>query len=92
MLGFVVMLMKFKVDASYWNRAFSKYSMNIPRVPGVGLLLEKPFFVGYNMKMSKLDQGHELVELSNDVQKKVDEFKETVIYKTMMRQANETKE
>ncbi|EPZ31502.1 pseudouridine synthase [Rozella allomycis CSF55] len=99
MIGFVVMIIRYKAKPEdIWDRAFGSAYVNIPRVPGLGLLLEQPFFKTYNCKAEKLEAQQkkktnefERVDFA-DVSDQVDAFKHNVIYPTMMKAEVETNE
>ena len=66
------MLMRYRCDVDLvWGRAFGPHYVNVPRVPGLGLLLERPFFAGYNKKVERLNSGHEKVDVEPIIVKKI---------------------
>lgn len=56
----------------------------IPKAPGLGLLLERPIFDGYN-KRATTTLGKEPIDFSK-YQKEIDEFKQREIYDRIFRE------
>lgn len=80
MVGLAVLSVKFSLSqermGSLFTECFAKsQKMNVPKVPGEGLFLERAVFTGYNKKAS--EQKSELVEFEEE---KLERTKEELIY------------
>jgi tRNA pseudouridine38-40 synthase len=53
MVGLAVMVVRTKTPLSVIPKTFTGVRLNIPRAPGLGLLLEKGCFGGYNARLDK---------------------------------------
>ena len=84
MIGFVVLLMKTKNQSQQTNLfdlAFSPSSkLNIPKVPSLGLLLERCFFDSYNTNPNCQHTDQVSFQQFNE---QIEQFKETQIYPQM---------
>ncbi|KAJ5084188.1 TRNA pseudouridine synthase, partial [Penicillium alfredii] len=69
------------------NETYGPDRIAIPKAPGLGLLLERPIFDGYNVKASSL--GREHIDFSK-FSKEMDEFKQREIYDRIFREEDET--
>lgn len=52
MIGLLVLLGRTRAPKSLINETYGPARIHVPKAPGLGLLLEEPFFAGYNIKVS----------------------------------------
>lgn len=91
----VLMLVRSNTPLSVLSRAFEEPKLNIPKAPGLGLLLErvsvfgsanrKPLFDSFNVKQEKGRETYDPIDFSS-VQEEMDTFKKEYIYPTITRE------
>ncbi|KAJ9074754.1 tRNA pseudouridine synthase 1 [Entomophthora muscae] len=79
MVAMVVMLVRSNTPLSVLTRAFEEQKINIPKAPGLGLLLERPLFDSFNDKQEKGRESYDPIDFSS-VQEEMDQFKTEFIY------------
>ncbi|KAK0250610.1 hypothetical protein B0A54_14556 [Friedmanniomyces endolithicus] len=90
MVGMVALLVRSGADLSTITSSFGPEKFSIPKVPGLGLLLERPVFDSYNehqatkFEKEKLDFGK--------FEKEIAAFKEKEIYQRIFREEEERNE
>ncbi|KAF2144146.1 uncharacterized protein K452DRAFT_349917 [Aplosporella prunicola CBS 121167] len=87
MVGMAALVVRCGCPISRITEAFGNVDVAIPKVPGLGLLLERPVFDSYNAKAAE-KFGREKVEFTK-WEKEMEEFKETEIYQRIFREENE---
>lgn len=77
MVAMVALLVRCGADIKRIEESYQNSRIPIPKAPGLGLLLERPIFDGYNKKAK--DLGRELLDFDK-YEKEMDEFKLKEIY------------
>ncbi|EFQ99166.1 tRNA pseudouridine synthase 1 [Nannizzia gypsea CBS 118893] len=77
MVAMVALLVRCGADINRINESYQNSRIPIPKAPGLGLLLERPIFDGYNKKAEVL--GREILDFDK-YEKEMDEFKLKEIY------------
>ncbi|KAM5454281.1 tRNA pseudouridine synthase 1 [Microsporum audouinii] len=77
MVAMVALLVRCGADIHRIEESYQRPRIPIPKAPGLGLLLERPIFDGYNRKAT--DLGREPLDFSK-YEKEMDEFKLKEIY------------
>ncbi|KAI8812847.1 pseudouridine synthase [Cladochytrium replicatum] len=89
MVGFAIMLIRTECPVSLVSEAFKKTRMNIPRAPGLGLLLRQTVFRTYNLR--SLGPGSERPPIDFDQYKEtIDAFTEKWIYSGIVAEEKKT--
>ena len=57
LVGLVVATVRGDVEVEKFGEFFSKTRMRVPKAPGLGLLLDKMYFSGYDNKVGNLPKG-----------------------------------
>ena len=90
MVGMVALLVRCGSDPNTLTESLGDERYSIPKVPGLGLLLERPVFNSYNtIQAPKHDRPP--LEFSK-FQKEINEFKQREIYERMFREEGKTDE
>ncbi|CAK1365335.1 tRNA pseudouridine synthase 1 [Cercospora beticola] len=90
MVGMVTLLVRAGADLKTMDASFTAARFSIPKVPGLGLLLERPVFDTYNnLQASK--HGRENLDF-NKYEKELEAFKEREIYQRIFREEEEKNE
>jgi len=84
MVGMVALTVRCGTDPKIMEESFGNVIVRIPKVPGLGLLLERPVFDSYNEK-SATQNGREKVDF-NKYNKEIEDFKEREIYQRIFRE------
>jgi tRNA pseudouridine38-40 synthase len=84
MVGMAALTVRCGTDLGIMETSFGNNVVRIPKVPGLGLLLERPVFDSYNEKQAKL-HGREKVDF-NKYNKEIEDFKEREIYQRIFRE------
>jgi tRNA pseudouridine38-40 synthase len=87
MVGMVALTVRCGTDPDIMEESFDNNVVRIPKVPGLGLLLERPVFESYNENQAK-QNGREKVDF-NRYNAKIEEFKEREIYQRIFREEAE---
>ncbi|KAL5119302.1 tRNA pseudouridine synthase 1 [Pleosporales sp. CAS-2024a] len=87
MVGMVALTVRCGTNPDIMIESFGNHVVRIPKVPGLGLLLERPVFDSYNEKSAK-QAGREKVDF-NKYNDKIEEFKEREIYQRIFREEAE---
>ncbi|ORX99993.1 tRNA pseudouridine synthase [Basidiobolus meristosporus CBS 931.73] len=82
MVGLIILMARTNTPLSLMEKTFEENKINIPKAPGLGLLLEKPVFSAYNRKAK--DMNRDPVEFDN-YQEQVEGFKQKYIYDAMVK-------
>nr|POE62266.1 trna pseudouridine synthase 1 [Quercus suber] len=90
MVGMVTLLVRSGSDLQTLNNSFGAEKYSIPKVPGLGLLLERPVFDSYNAG-SALKFEKPLLLFSN-YEKEIEAFKQREIYQHIFREEEEKNE
>lgn len=56
MIGLLVLIGRTNAPKSLVGETFGPARVHVPKAPGLGLLLEEPFFTGYNIKVSNTNE------------------------------------
>lgn len=78
MIGLAIAVVKGYVPKDEIRRAMDRVPVDVPKAPGVGLMLEEAHFETYNRKWAH-NGSHQALEWS-DVNEKISDFKEKYIY------------
>lgn len=84
MVAMATMLVRAGCDPQRIVDSYGPTKIAIPKAPGLGLLLERPIFDGYN-KRATTTLGKEPIDF-NKYQKEIDEFKQREIYDRIFRE------
>ncbi|GFF50304.1 hypothetical protein IFM47457_02830 [Aspergillus lentulus] len=84
MVAMATMLVRAGCDPQRIVDSYGPTKIAIPKAPGLGLLLERPIFDGYNKKATTT-LGKEPIDFSK-YQKEIDEFKQREIYNRIFRE------
>ncbi|KAK5647427.1 hypothetical protein RI129_002319 [Pyrocoelia pectoralis] len=82
MVAIVIAVVKGCTPLSTLTKAFTEEKVNIPRAPGLGLVLDYVHYDNYNYRYGQ-DGIHEVLEW-NEVDSEVNDFKEKYIYPTII--------
>nr|XP_022908375.1 tRNA pseudouridine synthase A-like [Onthophagus taurus] len=82
MIGLTIAVIRGYTTEESFTRAFSKEKINIPRAPGLGLVLDFVHYDRYNARYGE-DGMHETLEWK-ELDETVDQFKEKYIYPTII--------
>lgn len=88
MVSMMALIVRCGCDPQRIVDSYGPTKIAIPKVPGLGLLLEHPVFDTYNKKAQSL--GKEKIEFDR-YSKEIDEFKQREIYDRIFREEEETK-
>ncbi|KAF7282430.1 hypothetical protein GWI33_002660 [Rhynchophorus ferrugineus] len=88
MVGLLLAIIRGIAPEEIVNKAFDKEKVNIPRAPGLGLVLDYVHYERYNNRYGS-DGMHEKLTWE-EVDKDVEEFKEQYIYPTIINTEKET--
>lgn len=84
MVGMAALTVRCGTHPDIFEQSFSNMTVRIPKVPGLGLLLERPVFESYNEKQAAAN-GREKIDFSK-YDKQIEEFKEREIYQRIFRE------
>ena len=90
MVGMITLLVRSGSDLKTLDEAFTATRFSIPKVPGLGLLLERPVFDTYN-KLQATQHGREHLDFSK-FETELEAFKEREIYQRIFREEEEKNE
>lgn len=82
MVGLIIAIIKGYITMDIFNKAWTLEKINIPKAPGLGLMLDQVHYVRYNQRYGS-DGLHENLDWDN-VEDKVNSFKEEFIYPTII--------
>ncbi|ORX94955.1 tRNA pseudouridine synthase [Basidiobolus meristosporus CBS 931.73] len=81
MMGMIILTIRTGSSLELVERSFGQVKMNIPKAPGLGLLLEEPVFATYNRKSSEKERPSISFEAYRE---NIDAFKNTHIYPSIV--------
>lgn len=84
MVGMVALIVRCGTDPEIMHESFANNVVRIPKVPGLGLLLERPVFDSYNNNQAR-QNDREKIDF-NKYNKQIEEFKEREIYQRIFRE------
>lgn len=87
MVAMAAMVVRCGCDPNRIVDSYGPTKIAIPKAPGLGLLLERPIFDGYNRKAKEF--GKEKIDFSK-YEKEIEEFKQREIYDRIFREEEET--
>lgn len=90
MVGMITLLVRCGSDLSTLDNSLTAERYSIPKVPGLGLLLERPVFDSYN-DLQAVKHGREKLDFSK-FETEMSEFKEQEIYQRIFREEEEKNE
>jgi len=90
MIGMITLLVRCGSDLSTLDDALKDDKFSIPKVPGLGLLLERPVFDSYNNLQATKHQREPLK--FDKYEKELEEFKQREIYQRIFREEEEKNE
>jgi tRNA pseudouridine38-40 synthase len=90
MIGMVTLLVRCGSDLNTLKGSLGQERYSIPKVPGLGLLLERPVFDSYN-NLQAPKHGRETLEFSK-YEKEMEEFKQREIYQRIFREEEKNDE
>lgn len=88
MVAMAALVVRCGCDPQRIHDSYGSTKIAIPKVPGLGLLLERPIFDTYNKKATDLERGPIDFGL---YEKEISEFKQREIYDRIFREEEETK-
>ncbi|KAJ2547396.1 tRNA pseudouridine synthase 1 [Coemansia sp. RSA 1933] len=80
MVGLIILMARSDVPLKLINAIFSGPRVNVPKAPGLGLLLEQPVFDGYNQRAVNNKQGASSPVHFDDYKEEIETFKQKYIY------------
>ncbi|ORY01221.1 pseudouridine synthase [Basidiobolus meristosporus CBS 931.73] len=86
MVGLVILMARTNTPLSLMKKTFEEKKINIPKAPGIGLLLEKPVFGSYNKKAQGM--GRDAI-VFDAYEEQIEQFKNKYIYDAMVKVENE---
>ncbi|KAJ6656652.1 hypothetical protein lerEdw1_003539 [Lerista edwardsae] len=89
MIGLVIAIVKGYAAESVMERSWGEEKVDVPKAPGLGLVLEQVHFEKYNRRFGN-DGLHEALEWAEEGEK-IAAFKEQYIYPTIIRTEKEEK-
>ncbi|KAL8180249.1 UNVERIFIED_CONTAM: tRNA pseudouridine synthase 1 [Gekko kuhli] len=89
MIGLVIAIVKGYASEEIMERSWGEEKVDVPKAPGLGLVLERVHFEKYNRRFGN-DGLHEALEWA-DEEGKIAAFKEEFIYPTIVRTEKEEK-
>ncbi|XP_038619093.1 tRNA pseudouridine synthase A [Tachyglossus aculeatus] len=89
MIGLVIAIVKGYADQSLMERSWGEEKVDIPKAPGLGLVLERVHFESYNRRFGN-DGLHEPLDWAEE-EEKMTVFKEQYIYSTIIKTEMEEK-
>ncbi|XP_054852449.1 pseudouridylate synthase 1 homolog isoform X2 [Eublepharis macularius] len=89
MIGLVIAVVKGYASESIMERSWGEEKVDVPKAPGLGLVLERVHFEKYNRRFGN-DGLHEALEWT-DEEKEIAAFKEQYIYPTIVNTEKEEK-
>ena len=90
MIGMVTLLVRCGSNPNTLDDSLREHKYSIPKVPGLGLLLERPVFDSYN-SIQAVKHGREKLDFSK-FDTKMEEFKQREIYQRIFREEEERNE
>lgn len=90
MIGMVTLLVRCGSDLSTLDKSLTPARFSIPKVPGLGLLLERPVFDSYN-ELQAVKHGREKLDFGK-FETELEEFKQREIYQRIFREEEERNE
>ncbi|KAH8704683.1 tRNA pseudouridine synthase-like protein [Phaeosphaeriaceae sp. PMI808] len=84
MVGMAALTVRCGTNPEIMETSFGNVIVRIPKVPGLGLLLERPVFDSYNEKQAK-QHGREKIDFTK-FDKDIEDFKEREIYQRIFRE------
>lgn len=87
MVGMAALVVRCGCPTSRITESFEDVNLSIPRVPGLGLLLEQPVFDSYNTHQAER-HGRENIDFSR-YEQVINEFKQREIYERIFREEEE---
>lgn len=96
MIGLLVLVGRSGAPASLIPETYGPARIHVPKAPGLGLLLEEPFFHAYNERLAETNKRpnadeREAVEYAK-YKTQMEQFKQTFIYDRIMKEEEETSE
>ena len=84
MIGLLIAVVRGHVSEEIFERCFLKEKVNIPRAPGLYLILENVHFDRYNRKFGS-DGTHQVLEWTGeDIRRKIEDFKVENIFSVIL--------
>ncbi|KAJ2850978.1 tRNA pseudouridine synthase 1 [Coemansia brasiliensis] len=80
MVGLIILMARTNVPLRLIDVIFDCARINVPKAPGLGLLLERPVFDGYNRRVSSQKLATSNQVTFEPYQKEIDAFKQKYIY------------
>ncbi|KAJ2355527.1 tRNA pseudouridine synthase 1, partial [Coemansia sp. RSA 2618] len=80
MVGLVIMMARSNVPHRLIDVLFGSKRVNVPKAPGLGLLLESPMFDGYNRRVLKQKNASETPVTFEPYSNEINQFKQEFIY------------
>ncbi|CAK4032276.1 tRNA pseudouridine synthase 1 [Lecanosticta acicola] len=90
MIGMVTLLVRSGATLETMEHSFTEARFSIPKVPGLGLLLERPVFDSYN-NFQAVKHGRDSLDFGK-YEKELEAFKEREIYQRIFREEEERNE
>ncbi|KAJ2389953.1 tRNA pseudouridine synthase 1 [Coemansia sp. RSA 2559] len=80
MVGLIILMARLDAPLKLVDAVFSGPRINVPKAPGLGLLLEQPVFDGYNRRAADNKQGATSPVHFDDYKDEIEAFKQKYIY------------
>ncbi|KAJ2733913.1 tRNA pseudouridine synthase 1 [Coemansia sp. Cherry 401B] len=80
MVGLIILMARSNVPLKLIDILFGSARVNVPKAPGLGLLLEAPMFDGYNRRTSSQKEGTNGQVSFEPYRKEIDAFRQKYIY------------
>ncbi|KAI9503161.1 pseudouridine synthase [Coemansia spiralis] len=80
MVGLIILMARSGAPLALIDALFGGPRVNVPKAPGLGLLLEQPVFDGYNKRAATQTAGATSPVGFDDFQEQIGEFKQKLIY------------
>lgn len=90
MIGMVTLLVRSGSNLETMDKSFTEARFSIPKVPGLGLLLERPVFDSYNSNQA-IKHGRDQLDFGK-YETELEAFKEKEIYQRIFREEEEQNE
>ncbi|KAI8321780.1 tRNA pseudouridine synthase [Martensiomyces pterosporus] len=85
MVGLVILMARSDVPLKLMDELFGGPRVNVPKAPGLGLLLEQPVFEAFNKRAAKQQQGSTDPVTFAPYSEEMDAFKNKFIYDAIIR-------
>ncbi|KAJ1956472.1 tRNA pseudouridine synthase 1 [Linderina pennispora] len=85
MVGLVIMMVRTSTPLTLIDALFDGPRVNVPKAPGLGLLLERPVFDAFSQRVAKQKQEYKDPIVFEPYREEIDAFKQKFIYDNITR-------